>query len=169
MSDRYDSLSPKDLIITLRSLPRRFDSILSQATRSDRTVALITTPGPDGTSLSATVAEGARAVTVIASAATTIIRSPHPLLDQDSIDPTWTPRPGPDPSVKQAVVEISTGSVALADSLTHRSADDWARTAEITGGGQVSLVELVRDLVRRIIEVLRRSERQAAWITESAS
>ena len=165
MSDRYDSLSPRDLIVTLRSLPRRYGSVQAAATRTQVLAALIDAPNADGLSLSSLINDAERTMTVLGGAINTIVTTNDPVIsakaltheDRVAFDGTST-------TVKRSVGLLGDKAVALADQLDTVSANDWSRTAAVTGGGTIALIDLVRDLVRSEIETLRAAESQVEWM-----
>ncbi len=165
MTDRYDSLSPRDLIVTLRSLPRRFDHVHAAATRTEDLVALIDVPGQDGSSLSSLVHDAAQTMAVLKASISGVITSntptvsAHVLEASDRLESDGAPM-----TVKKAVASLSDDAQALADQLDGVSADDWARNADITGGGSIQTVALVQELVRAMIDLLRSAERQVEWM-----
>lgn len=165
MADRYDSLSPRDLIVTLRSLPRRFDQIHAGATGTEEQAARIDAPGPEGASLSGLVNDAARTMAVLGAAISGAVTSKTPVVTANALDGQERVEfDGPPMNVKNAIGLLSDDAPKLADQLDRLSADDWARAAAITGGGSITAVDLVRELVRSIIELLRSAEKQVAWI-----
>ena len=165
MADRYDSLSPRDLNVTLRSLPRRFDRVHASATRTEELAALIDAPGEEGSSLSALVNDAARTMAVLGSAISGAVTSNSPSVTASALDAHERVEfDGPPMTVKNAVGLLSDEAPALADQLDRLSGDDWARSASITGGGSISTVDLVQELVRAIIELLRSAENQVEWM-----
>ncbi len=165
MTDRYDSLSPRDLIVTLRSLPRRFDQVHAGATLTEDLVALIDAPGPEGFSLSSVANNAARTLAVLRAAIDGVITSNSPTVNAKALDASDRLKSdGPLMTVKNAVGMLSDDAQALGDQLDGISADDWARNADITGGGSIQTVALVRELVRAMITLLRSAEKQVEWM-----
>ena len=165
MTDRYDSLSPRDLIVTLRSLPRRFDQVHAGATRTEDLVALIDSAGPDGSSLSSLVNDAAQTMTVLGSAISSVTKSNTPSVNAQVLKASdRLESDGPPKSVKNAVALLSGDAEALADQLDGISADDWARNVDITGDGSIQTVALVQELVRAMIDLLRSAEQQVEWM-----
>ncbi len=165
MTDRYDSLSPRDLIVTLRSLPRRFDQVHAGATRTEDLVALIDAPGQDGSSLSSLVHDAAQTMAVLKAAISGVITSNTPTVSAHVLEASdRLESDGALMTVKNAVASLSDDAQALADQLDGVSADDWARNADITGGGSIQTVALVQELVRAMIDLLRSAERQVGWM-----
>jgi hypothetical protein len=161
MADRYDELTPNNLVVTLRSLRRRFDSV-SGAVRSDpKLLDRADLPGADGDSLIDIFDRTMRAVSMLGGEATRICTHTEPVVTSAAFDPTsWIAESGHRATLRESTDVIATTAEELADLLERQEPTGWLRTAERTGGGQVDLITVVRSIVRQAIEGLRRAERQ---------
>lgn len=166
MTDQFDSLSPRDVVITIRSLGRRFGEV-SGAARSDPAVfAHLDAAGPHGRSLPDIVIGAAQALTFLGNEIDRVIdRSdavvPRAVIDRD--ERTFDEAPGR-ATMADAVEAIQAESTRIGDRLDRLEAKAWGREAELTGGGRVQLLEVAREAARTEIRELREAEQQLEWL-----
>lgn len=168
MSDRYASLAPRDIVITLRSFPRRFGEI-GGAVRSDGDLlALVDLPGADGTSLRERIDAAARTLALLTL-------ETHRTLTNDS--PVLSPGAGPHAerdwsdqeqlTLTDAVDLLSGEADSLASELDGAEMDEWNRTAKVAGSGEtVTVTELAQEAVRSVVDELYAAEEQLAHLRQ---
>ncbi len=167
MADRYDDLNPLALTTTLRSLRRRFDDATGPVRSDDELLAKADRPGPEGSSLVEILDHTLRAVAVLAAEATRISTHVDPVSPAEAFDPSsWTAGDAPTATLREATDVIAATADELADLLDRQEPDGWNRTATLTGGGTIRLIDVVRSVVRQAVEGLRRAERTVAWMQE---
>lgn len=162
--DRFDVLAPRDLIITLRSLRRRFSSIQSRAA-NPRLSDVMERPGPSGTTLDSLISDAARGASLVASALETSLDAEAPVVAAAALDPTervftddrsW--------SIEAAVDVIATDAATAADRIDDASADELSRSAAVTGKGDTTPLAIAQQMARELIEALTASERHIEWL-----
>lgn len=161
MADRYDDLKPVSLIATLRSLERRYTEVSGLMRSDPDLLSRVDEPGPDGQSMTALFNRSLRAVSMLAAEAERIITHTEPISPAAALDPqTWSEQTSLDATLTEATDVIGRTGTDLADRLENLDTGEWNRTSAITGGGSISLVEVVRTIAREAIETLRLAERQ---------
>lgn len=170
MADRYDELTPTNLVATLRSLRRRWEAVIG-AVRSDPDLfSRLDEPGPDRLGLGEITAVTAHQIATLSDAVIRLATHDDVELSPDVLTPAG-PRTAR-PAVEVATETIASRADGLAAKLEHLPADDWMRTADVSGpsgasSGTVTLTDLVRATVRHGIEGLRAAERQRDWLVET--
>ncbi len=159
MADRYDSLAPKDLIITLRSMRRRFDQVAGPMLADPDLKAKIDEPGPDGLSLGQVVDGVAQDLALLDEAVETIATRADPSVNAHVTDPIKG-RAGDRLMLDKAARAIGDSADAMAERLDDVEPDGWNRTASTSDGRTVDLVTVVRQAARSGIEGLRVAEQQ---------
>lgn len=169
MTDQFDSLSPRDVVITLRSLGRRFGEV-DGAARSDPAVfAHLDTAGSHGRSLPDIVVEAAQALSFLGNEVDRVIDRDDAVVPRAALEPderSFTEPPGR-ATMADAVQSIAAESDRVAARLDRLEAKAWAREADVTGGGRTSLLELARECARTAIRDLRDAEEQLEWLQAS--
>ncbi len=165
MADRYDSLTPTNLVATLRSFERRFGAVTGPMRSDPELLARADTPGPDGQSMVSLSNRALRAVSMLAAEAERIATHVDPVCLAESFDEaSWTDGSVPAATMTEATDVIGRSANELADRLDALQPDEWARTASITGGGSIRLIDVVQSIAREGIETLRAAERQLDWL-----
>ncbi len=165
MADRYDALTPTNLIATLRSFERRYGAVTGAMRSDPKLLAKSETPGVDGESMVTLCNRALRAVSMLGAEAERIATHVEPVSPAASFDPeTWSDGSAPLATMTEATEVIARTGNDLADRLDKLQPDEWNRSASITGGGSIRLVDVVRAVAREGIETLRRAERQLEWL-----
>lgn len=159
MADRYDSLAPKDLIITLRSMRRRFDEVIGPVLADPDLKPRIDEPGTDGHSMGQLVDGVAQDLALLDDAVDTIATRADPTVSDDVINPSKA-RAGNRLTLDKAARAIGDRADAMADRLDDVEPDGWNRTATTNSGATIDLVTVVRQAARFGIEGLRAAEQQ---------
>ncbi len=165
MADRYDALTPTNLLATLRSFERRYGAVVGTVRSDPELLGRADTPGPEGDSMVSLCNRAMRAVSMLGAEAERIATHVEPVSPAAAFDPeTWADGSVPSATMTEATDTIARTANDLADRLDSLQPDEWNRTSAITGGGSIALVEVVQSIAREGIETLRRAERQLAWL-----
>lgn len=159
MADRYDALAPKDLIITLRSLRRRFDEVVGPVLADPDLKPRIDEVGAGGASLGQLVDGAAQDLTLLGQAIETIVGRADPSVAGQVVQPADA-RSGDRQPLDKAARAVGDQADAMADHLDDVEPDGWNRTATTDDGGSVDLVTVARQAVRSGVEGLRAAEQQ---------
>lgn len=168
MSDRYDLLSPKDLIITLRSLARRYTAVAGPMRSDPELFGRVDEPGPNGQSMGEVLSETSVRFTALATETLHLANQSEPVISGTAIAPSPRPPSSDRLPIEQATASIEGNAEALADTLDRQDGDGWARTAALDSGGSIDLITLVRSAVRAAIEGLRAAEAQLEHLRQNA-
>lgn len=160
MADRYDQLAPRDLLITLRSLPRRLDGVTASERQEPNAWAKRDEPGSDGVSFTEAVVNLGLSMAALEAEVTKMVTHSEPIIWSAVMESDAPTQPeGPPLNVEGAEQMASSAAIAVADRLDHVGGDEWARSVPLTGGGSVSTLELGQQAARTAIEGLRAVER----------
>jgi hypothetical protein len=169
--DQFDSLSPRDAAITIRSLGRRFGEISGSARSDPAVFAQLDATGPHGRSLPEIVIAAAQALSFLGNEIDRVIDRDDAVVPREAVTPadrSFLEAPGR-ATMSDAVDAIAAESTRLADRLDGLDATRWARSAALTGGGRVELLSLVREAARTEIRELREAEVQLEWLRSAAT
>lgn len=155
------SLLPGDVVAALRSFPNRFAAAIDPARFGeppDQHVAArdaaLTAAGPDGRSPLGTLA-GVDAITQLADRCVTELT----LHGAGAVD--WPPQPSQgdatltSPDVDTLLHHLSTSLDELADRVASLPNASWGSSGTGSTGAPLEVLDLLRDLVRRVAEDLR--------------
>lgn len=161
MADRYDQLAPRDLVITLRSFPRRYDEVIGPV-RSDPERFARRNEVVDGGSLAGVVAGLARHLGQLETEISTLTTHANPLVTGAALR-AEPPAPEVDRpmGLDDGQAGVAASSEAIATVLDRASSEQWAFQAATTDGRRVSLLEVARHAARVGAEGLRRLQRIA--------
>ncbi len=166
--DQYDKLSPRDLAITLRSVPRRFTAVRSRAD-ADRLVDVIERTGPSGARLDDLLTGASRGAALVGNALDAALTSNDPVVAHAVLDPSE--RVYTDDRVVRfdiAVDTITTEADDAADRIEHATADDLSRDVAVTGGETTTPLAIGQQLARELIGALNLAELHVAWLESQA-
>jgi hypothetical protein len=151
MADQFDSLAPRDILITLRSLERRIDGVVGQVRSDPDLFAQIDSLNSSGSSFADIVSDGATRLSILSEALATAARATRKIGKGD-----FEPAPRSSRlSIEDAQDQIGTSASSLADSLEKLAADDWSAAVAVNGEGDLSVVDLAREVARRGVNTLR--------------
>lgn len=168
MADQYDKLNPTNLVVTLRSLRRRYDAVAGAVRSDPDLLSRKDEPGPQGDSMSTIMNRAFRAVTLLGTEATRVATTIDPVSPAGAFDPEeWARVDAPPATLQESADSIAATADELADILDRLNSGEWLLTTRITGGGKQSLIEIVRSLVRVAVEELRQAETQLTWLRET--
>ena len=143
------SLSPSDAAVALRSYPRRFRALLT-GLEPDEDVH------PDAV---AQAADFGRVLAQVRNALPKVLAGGDAVIPAGVLDEgqrQWTAPP--DEDVARVLDVVAQEAEALAAEVSKVAAGDWSRTAQVTGGGTATALDLVREAVRSGHSHLRAAE-----------
>ncbi len=166
--DQYDMLSPRDLAITLRSVPRRFTTVRSRA-GADRLVDVLERIGPSGARLDDLLAGASRGAALVGNAITMALTTNEPVVAHAVLDPSERVYTD-DRSMRFdiAVDTITTEADGAAQRIEHATADDLSRDVAVTGGSTTTPLAIGQQLARELIGALILAERHIDWLETQA-
>lgn len=164
MADRYDRLAPRDLIITMRSLPRRYDEVIGPV-RSDPERFARRDEHVEGGSLTGTLSEVARHLGQLEVEIAKLATQSEPLITGAALG-TEPPLPSADRPMGLDAAQSTVGASAdaIAATLDRASTEQWAFRAATTDGRHITLLEVAQHAARIGAEGLRRTARIAAQL-----
>jgi hypothetical protein len=150
MSLDLTRLAPGDAVVALRSFPRRYRDELVPIPDDDRIEEFATRLGPDGESALDVVNDVVRTWVLLGQELRRVLTTDTPMLHPAVSDPSlrhWD-TPGPD-STGDALALLDGQSADLVQMVeTVGLAEDWTRTGPIAGGGSLTALDLLREVVR---------------------
>ena len=159
MNDRYSKLAPRDLVITMRSLSRRFDEALGPV-RSDPERFARRDEVIDGVSLTGHIEGLARHLGLLEQEIFKLTAEGEPLINGDALAST------PPPAAVDRSIGLDAAQAALAasaDSIGERldgvSSEQWSFRAPATNGIKVMLADVAQHAARVGAEGLREAQR----------
>lgn len=170
MTDQFAKLSPRDVVITIRSLARRFDEV-SGAARSDPDLfQRLDAPGPGGRSLPDIVVRASQELILLGNEIDRLIDRTEPVVPRAAIDPTQRhfDQPPGRGTMTDAAAAIADEAGRVGERLDRLEAPEWGRTAAVAGGGEVSLLDLAREMARTGVGELRAAQEQLRWLRETS-
>lgn len=168
MTDRFDSLSPRDTVITLRSLRRRFQPV-ADAASSERLSPHVDAPGPAGDSLATLAVEAAQTAALLANDVERALDHDEPLISRASLEPSdrvFTERP--EWSVAGAVTSLIDDAERAAERIDLASGGELARTVPVAGGSTTTPLGLAHELARSALASLKACDAQVDWMRANA-
>jgi hypothetical protein len=151
-------ISPSDAAVTLRSLPRRFASVLATPDDDDRPDDLLRRrPQSGGLSAIEHGAWAAAAQAGIAQALRRVLIEADPTIEVPPLEPAGAVDGG-DRSSADTVAAIAASAGPLADMIDGVAGDDWLRSGQLDGQ-PVTALEVARGAVELSVYHLRTAER----------
>jgi len=161
-------MAPSDGSVALRSLTRRFASVLRPPIAEDRPAAhddLVQRIGPDGHSAVDHALHVVRSLTLIDRAIEQVMISDDPILHPAVTDDhaRWVEDHGPPPEPDDVLADLAAASERLAARVDRVPATEWWRPGRVArDGGTVSAHDLLREAVGTAVTHLRDAERTVA-------
>ncbi len=161
MGDRYELLAPRDLVITMRSLGRRFDELIGPIRSDPERFARRDEP-IDGVALSAHLAGIARHLGLLERSIGRLANESEPIIDAAALaDMPPPPEHERDMGLDAAQAAIAASGDAIGLLLDSCSSEQWTHRAPATNASMISLIEVARHAARVGVEGLRATERLA--------
>jgi len=140
--------SPADLVVALRSFPRRFRAALAPIADDEQIEELAHRLGPDGRS-AVDIASGTTRTWVLQrEALRQILVGDQPLLHPAIADPTardWS-LPGPE-SVAEVLDLLTDEADQFAEALEHVSGAELERSGTVAGDGAITALQVAKEAV----------------------
>ena len=155
MSDRYDKLAPRDLIITMRSLARRFDEALGPVRSDPERFARRHEP-VDGASLVDVVAAMGRHLGALESEISKLAHRSDPVVTASALAADPPPAQGAEDTLDAAQAAVSSSANAIGNLLDSASGEQWTHEAATGDGRKVTLTHVAQHAARVGAEGLRR-------------
>ncbi len=157
MADRFDKLAPRDLVITLRSLRRRFGGLASRAALDSAVMASIDAPDGAEPSLRARFEQAAQAAALLENELGKALDHDDPVIAAPALDPDerhFLDVPGPGASPAQSVDALAADAERAADRIERAGAEELTRGVRVAGGGTTTPAALAAELARTEIGAL---------------
>jgi len=142
-------LSPGDAVTALRSYPRRFRVALAPVDDDENLEELAHRKGPDGVSAVEATAGTLRTWRILADALQQIRVSDTPIVPRAVVDPAERHWEAPvEETVASVLDQLELQATELAEAAAAFSGDQWTRSADVSGGGTVTALDVVKEAVR---------------------
>jgi hypothetical protein len=158
MSDRYSQLAPRDLVITMRSLARRYEETIGPV-RSDSERFARRDEMIDGISLTGHIEGLARHLGLLETEVSKLVSQGEPIIDGAALAST------PPPAVVDRSIGLDAAQAALTASadaigalLDGCSSEQWAYRAAASNGIKVRLADVAQHAARVGAEGLRSTQ-----------
>lgn len=159
MSDRYSKLAPRDLVITMRSLARRYEEAIGPV-RSDSERFARRDQVIDGVSLSGHLAGLARHLGLLETEISKLISQGEPIINGDALAATPPPAAVDRPlGLDAAQAALTTSADAIGALLDGCSSEQWSFRAPASNGMKVQLADVAQHAARIGAEGLRSTQR----------
>jgi hypothetical protein len=161
-------MAPSDGAVALRSLGRRFGTVLRPPVAEDRPAGhddLVQRIGPDGHSAVDHTLHVVRSLTLLDRAIEQVLISDQPVLHPAVTDDhaRWVDNDGHPPEPDDVLADLAAASERLAARVDRVPAADWSRTGRVArDGGTVSALDLLREAVGAAVAHLHEAERTVA-------
>jgi hypothetical protein len=149
--------SPSDVAVTMRSLPRRFGEALA-ARDDDDVESLAGVLGPDGASALDHVADTGRMLALIGGALGEVVSGRRPVLPAAITDPSARTWEHAATDLEGELSLLTDEAIALAELVERTSAEQWKAAATVTGGTEMTALDLAREAVQVAIADLKATE-----------
>jgi hypothetical protein len=153
--------SPGDIVVTLRSLPRRFREALFGREGEDAE-ALARVVGPDGRSALDHVADTGRTLALLGGALGEVLSGRQPVLRDVVTDPSARHWEVPASDLDGELGLLAEEAKALADRIERVPGNDWQQVGQVADGGELTALDLAREAVRVGIDGLHATEHALA-------
>lgn len=157
MAHDLSNLSPADVAVTMRSLPRRFGEALAVDGDEDAE-ALARVVGPDGASALDHVADTGRMLALFGGALGEVVSGRQPVLHAAITDPGARHWEHAATDLEGELSLLTDEAGALAGRVERTSADQWTEVGRVVGGTELSALDLAKEAVQFAIAGLHATE-----------
>jgi hypothetical protein len=162
----YADVSPSDAAVTLRSLPRRYRSVL-RPIDDPQVEEWAERAGPAGTSALDHLVQASRGITMLHRALRQVLNAPEPpilppaVLDESAREWDHGPVPGGSTTVDAELDLLAEEAEAMATTIADAPGEAWTHIAAVAGAGtEVTALEVAQEAVRTGVTHLK-AARQA--------
>lgn len=159
-------LSPKDGVVALRSLPRRFRAALRPVDDPDCDEWAERVASSGHAPLDHLV-DADRTLTLLRQALEQVLHHDHPVLTPATTDPSAREWPPVHSGLQGELEHLDGTAEGFADLADRVPPADWGRTAAIAGSDEVNALDILREAVRTAITDLRAAERDFEEVRRS--
>ena len=157
MPHDLSNLSPADVAVTMRSLPRRFGEALAAGADEDAE-ALARVIGPDGASALDHVADTGRMLALFGGALGEVVSGRHPVLPAAITDPGARQWEHAATDLEGELGLLTDEAGALAGRVERTSAEQWSAVGRVAGGTELTALDLVKEAVQVAVAGLHATE-----------
>jgi hypothetical protein len=157
MAHDLSNLSPADVAVTMRSLPRRFGEALAAGADEDAD-ALASVIGPDGASALDHVADTGRMLALFGAALAEVVSGRHPVLPAAITDPGARQWEHAATDLEGELSLLTDEAGAVAGRVERTSAEKWTEVGRVVGGTELTALDLVKEAVRVAVAGLHATE-----------
>ncbi len=151
------NLSPGDVAVTMRSLPRRFGEAL-EAEGDEDIDSLARVVGPDGTSALDHVADTGRMLALFGGALGEVLSGRQPVLHAAVTDPGARQWEHAATDLEGELSLLADEATALAGRVERTSADQWTEVGRVVGGTEMTALDLAKEAVHVAVAGLKATE-----------
>ena len=157
MAHDLSNLSPADVAVTMRSLPRRFGEAV--APRGDEDAeALARVVGPDGASALDHVADTGRMLALVNGAVGEVVSGRRPVLHAALTEPGARHWEHAATDLEGELGLLADEAEAVAARVEHTSAEQWTEVGRVAGGTELTALDLAKEGVRIAVTGLHATE-----------
>ncbi len=157
MPHDLSNLSPTDVAITMRSLPRRFGEALAPRDDEDAE-ALARVIGPDGSSALDHVAATGRMLALFSGALGEVVSGRQPVLHAAITDPGARQWEQAATDLEGELGLLTDEAGALAGRVERTSAEQWTEVGRVVGGTELTALDLAKEAVQVAVAGLHATE-----------
>lgn len=157
MAHDLSNLSPADVAVTMRSLPRRFGEALT-ARGDEDAEALARVIGPDGASALDHLADTGRILALFSGALGEVVSGRQPVLHAALTDPGARQWEQAATDLDGELGLLTDEAEGLAGRVERTSADQWTEVGRVVGGTELTALELAKEAVQVAIAGLHATE-----------
>jgi hypothetical protein len=150
-------LSPGDVAVTMRSLPRRFDEALA-AHGAEDPEALARVVGPDGASALDHVADTGRMLALFGGALGEVVSGRQPVLHAAITEPGARQWEHAATDLEGELGLLADEAIALAGRVEATAATQWTEVGRVVGGAELTALDLAKEAVQVAIAGLHATE-----------
>ncbi len=151
------NLSPTDVAVTMRSLPRRFNEALEVRSDEDRD-ELAGQVGPDGRSALDHLADTGRVLSLYAKGLADVLSGHEPVLHAGLTDATARQWDQAASDLEGELGLLGDAAEGMAAEVEHAPSDRWQQVGRVTGGEEITALDLAKQAVRVAIDGLKATE-----------
>lgn len=168
MADRFDTLSPRDTAITLRSLPRRVGDLVNQVLKSSDLSLRVDAKGPSTQSLSDLVDEASRTQSLLHNELNKSLDHQEPVIAAATFVPEQRhfveARPVP---VTVGLACFKDEVEASAKRIEAAQASALSRTVRVVGDSTTTPLAIAQEAARCGISTLTLLEQHVSWMRDT--